>query len=121
MVFLFVFGVIAAIFISLNIIDGSNLEKIENHFKSLNCQNIVYSKGIYKGVCEDKVMQISNSFTVDLEKNKTSFKLKEIEDLKTKNLTIIINNSYNIEFKKKENMDNFYKILKEKKNKWKKL
>jgi len=47
MVFLVIFGLIAIVVIALNIIDGSNLEKLENHFKALNCQNVIYSKGIY--------------------------------------------------------------------------
>ena len=117
MVFLVIFGIIAIIVIGLNIMDSSNLEKIENHFKALNCKNVIYSKGVYKGICNDELMQIPNSFSVDLEEDKKTFKLDEIKNLEIKNLTIIINKDYNIEFKKKENMDIFYKILKEKKNK----
>jgi len=117
MIFLIVFGVIAFIVITLNFIDNSNLEKIKTHLEVLKCDNIVYSKGYYKGICENKIIQISNGFSVDLENNKTSFRIDEIENLDIKELTIIINNSYNIEFKKKENMDTFYKILKEKRDK----
>ncbi|MGB6328166.1 MAG: hypothetical protein WBF48_04515 [Halarcobacter sp.] len=116
MVFLVIFGLIAIVVIALNIIDGSNLEKIENHFKALNCQNVIYSKGIYKGICKDEIMQIPNGFSVNLEEDKRILKLNEIKNLDIKKLTIIINNSYNIEFKKKENMDIFYMKLKEKKN-----
>lgn len=117
MIFLIVFGLIAAVVIILNMMDSSNLEKIESHFKAQNCQNIVYSKGVYKGICEDKIMQISNSFTVDLEKNKTIFKLDKIKNIDEKKLTIIVNKSYNIEFKEEKNKNIFYKSLKEKVNK----
>ena len=116
MIFLLVFGLIAVVVIALNIIDSSNLEKIENHFKTLNCQNVIYSKGIYKGICKDEIMQIPNSFSVDLEEDKKTFKLKDIRSLEIKDFTIIINKNYNIEFKEKENMGTFYKTLKEKKN-----
>lgn len=116
MIFLVVFGFIALIVIVLNVMDSSNLEEIENHFKSKNCQNIIYSKGSYKGICENEIMQISNSFKVDLEKNKTIFKLNEIKNIEEKNMSIVINNSYTISFKEKNNMDKFYKSLKEKIN-----
>ena len=68
MIFLVVFGLIAAVVIVLNIMDSSNLEKIETYLKSQDCQNIVYSKGVYKGVCKDEIIQVSNSFSVDIEK-----------------------------------------------------
>lgn len=116
MIFLVVFVFIALIVIVLNVMDNSNLQKIENYFKSKNCQNIIYSKGSYKGICEDEVMEISNSFTVDLEKNKTIYKLNEIKNIEKKNMAIIINNSYIIKFKEKKNIDKFYKSLKEKIN-----
>ncbi len=116
MIFLVVFGFISLIVIVLNVMDNSNLQKIENFFKSKNCQNIIYSKGSYKGICEDEVMEISNSFTVDLEKNKTIYKLNEIKNIEKKNMAIIINNSYTIKFKEKKNIDKFYKSLKEKIN-----
>lgn len=117
MIFLVVFGLIAAVVIVLNIMDSSNLEKIENHFKSQNCENIVYSKGVYKGICKDEIMQINNSFTVNLEENKTTFKLDKIKNIDKKGLTIIVNKSYNIEFKEEKNINTFYKSLKEKINK----
>ena len=121
MVFLVIFGLIAIVVIMLNMKDGSNLEKIENQFKSQDCQNIIYSKGVYKGICDDRIMQISNGFSVDLEKDKTTFKLDEIKKIDEQGLTIIINNEYNIEFKDEKNMKVFYKDLKEKINKWMKL
>lgn len=113
MIFLVVFGLIAAVVIVLNIMDSSNLEKIENHFKAQNCHNIIYSKGVYKGICKGEIMQISNSFSVDLEENKTIFKLDKIKNIDEKELSIIVNKSYNIEFKEEKNKNAFYKSLKE--------
>lgn len=114
MIFLVVFGLIAVIVILLNIKDSSNLEKIENYLKSKNCINIIYSKGDYKGICPNEIIEISNSFSVDLEKNKRVFKFDKIKTLEKENLEIIINKTYNIEFKEKEKMEIFYKSLKEK-------
>ncbi len=116
MIFLILFGTIAVIVIVLNIHDSSNLNEIKEHFEKKECENIIYSKGTYKGVCKDEIMQIPNSFSINLEEDKKTYKFNDIEDLEIKNLTIIINKDYTIEFKKKENMDIFYKILKEKKN-----
>lgn len=114
MIFLVVFGLIGAIVIALNIKDNSNLEKMENYLKSQNCQNIVYSKGIYKGVCDGKVIIIENGFSIDLNKDKKVFKIDDINSIKIENLKIIINNTYNIEFKDQKKMEDFYKKLKEK-------
>jgi hypothetical protein len=99
MIFIVLFILIAAIVISLNIYDNSNLEKIKLHLESNNCQNIIYSKGTYKAICLDKIVQIDNAFSVD-----------------KKSLILLINDNYKIEFKKKENMERFYKNLEDIKN-----
>ncbi len=117
MIFLVVFGLIAIIVIALNMKDSANLEKIETYLKAQDCKNIIYSKGAYKGVCKDSVIQVGNSFSVDIEKNKTIFKFDKIKNLDEKEFVIIINNSYNIEFKDEKNKKSFYKSLKEKLNK----
>ena len=114
MVFLILVGIVATIVIVLNVIDNSNMHKIEDHFKDKKCKNIIYSKGSYKGICGDEVMEINNSFDVDLKNNKKSVKLKDIKRLDDRALTIIINDDYEIEFKDKLNKEEFYNELKEK-------
>ncbi len=114
MIFLILFAIIVIIIVALNIYDSSNLEKIKEYFKKNNCQNIIYAKGVYKGICDDKIIQIKNSFLVDLEQNRTSFKLSEIKQLDEKKLSIVINKNYKIEFKEEKNREIFYKDLKEK-------
>jgi hypothetical protein len=115
MIFIVLFILIAAIVISLNIYDNSNLEKIKLHLESNNCQDIIYSKGTYKAICTDKIVQIDNAFSVDLKK-KYEIRLKEIEKIEKKNLTLLINDNYKVEFKNKENMEKFYKNLEDIKN-----
>ncbi len=115
MIFIVLFILIAAIVISLNIYDNSNLEKIKLHLESNNCQNIIYSKGTYKAICLDKIVQIDNAFSVDLEK-KYEMKIKDIKRIEKKSLILLINDNYKIEFKKKENMERFYKNLEDIKN-----
>lgn len=117
MVFIVVFAIIAIIVLSLNFKDNANLEKIEDHFKAKNCQNIIYSKGSYKGICGDILMEIDNGFEVDLKEDKKTIKLKDIKKVDDKVLTIIINDDFEIEFKDKQNKENFYNNLKEKLNK----
>lgn len=116
MIFLILFGIIAVIVFALNFYDSSNLEKIKEHFLAKECSNIIYSKGTYKGICEDEIMQIDNSFTVDLSK-KRNFKFNKIKKINMNSLSIIINDSYKIEFKDKKNQETFYKKIEEKINK----
>lgn len=117
MIFLVLFGLIAAIVISLNIYDNSNKEEIKNFFETQKCETIIYSKGKYKGVCHNYVMQISNSFNVDLRKNRTTLLYKDIKDVKIEKNSIIINETYNIEFANEENKEIFYRNLRKKINK----
>ncbi|QKF83354.1 hypothetical protein [Halarcobacter ebronensis] len=116
MIFMILVGIVATIVIVLNMMDSSNMHKIEDHFKDKKCENIVYSKGSYKGICGDEVMEVENSFEVDLKNNKKSIKLKDIKKLDDRALTIIINDDYEIEFKDKLNKEKFYNELKEKLN-----
>lgn len=111
MFFLIFFVFIAFIVIGLNLYDNSNLDKIQKHFEATKCQNIIYSKGIYKAICEDKIMQIENSFNVDLKEDEQSIKLSKINKISKNNLTIVLNNSYKIVFKDKNNLEVFYKNL----------
>lgn len=117
MIFLILFGIIALIVIALNIYDNSNLEKIKKHFEVNNCQNIIYSKGTYKGICKNEVIQIDNGFSIDIQKDTKIFKLNQITKLNKDNLTVVLNDSYKIEFKEKKNLELFYKSLEEKYNK----
>lgn len=116
MIFLVVIAFIAIVVILLNFKDSSNLEKIENYLKAQNCKSIVYSKGTYKGVCENKIIEVSNGFSVDLEKDKKVLEFANVNSLEKKNLNIIINKTYIIEFKENKNIEKFYKNLKEKIN-----
>ena len=117
MIFLILFGIIAVIVFALNIYDNSNLEKIRKYFEVNNCQNIIYSKGTYKGICKDAVLQIDNGFSVDVQNDKRIFNLNQINQINKDTLTIILNDSYKIEFKDKKNLELFYKNLKGKYNK----
>lgn len=117
MIFLILFGFIAIVVIALNIYDNSNLEKIKNYFEVNKCQNIIYSKGTYKGICKNEIIQIDNGFSVDIKKDRRSFDIKKIDKLEKNSSTIIINNSFNIEFKDNKNLEGFYKALEEKYNK----
>lgn len=114
MIFLVLVAIVAIIAISLNMMDSSNLEKIEKHFKDKKCENVIYSKGSYKGICSDEVMEVENGFEVNLKDDKKVIKLKDIKKVDDRALTIIINDDYEIEFKDKQNKEIFYNKLKEK-------
>ncbi len=61
-------------------------------------------------------MQIDNSFIVDLNK-KRNIKFSKINKLNINSLSIIINDSYKIEFNERKNQKVFYKKIEEKSNK----
>lgn len=114
MIFIGFFLFIAVIVISLSVYNSSNLNKIEEHIKSQNCPKYIYSKGSYKALCENKILEVENSFVVDLEKNSKEYKYSDIKDIQIKKSDLILNNEHKISFKQKEELDKFYGELKEK-------
>ncbi len=114
MIFIAVFVIIAVVVIGLNFHDSSNLEKIENHLKQENCAEFFYSRGSYKALCENRVLEIQNSFSVDLEKDSKEIYYKDIKNLEIQKQNIIINDNKKLEFKLEDEAKNFYKDLKNK-------
>jgi hypothetical protein len=117
MIFIGLFLFIALIVIALNLHNQSNLNEIKQYLQNNNCQEITYSKGSYKALCEDSFTEIENSFTIDINKNSKSMKYKDIKDLRIDKLNIVINSNFKIEFNEKENLDSFFKNLENKLNK----
>lgn len=117
MIFIGLFLIIALIILALNFHNQSNLNEIKEHLQNNNCQEIIYAKGSYKGLCDDYLVIIENSFTVDINKNSKNIYYKDIKDLKVDKLNIIVNDNFKLEFKEQENIDLFFKNLKNKLNK----
>jgi hypothetical protein len=117
MIFIGLFLFIALIVIALNLHNQSNLNEIKEYLQTNNCQEITYSKGSYKGLCDDNLIEIENSFTVDINKNSKSIYYKDIKNLNIDNLNIIVNSNFKVEFKDKESLDSFFKNLENKLNK----
>lgn len=117
MIFIAVFGFIAFIVFALNIYDNSNLEKIENYITQDNCTKYIYTKGSYKALCEDKLIEISNSFSVNIKEDKIEYKYVDIKSIEKEERNIIINDKNKISFSKVEEVDKFYMQLEEKLNK----
>ena len=107
MIFIGLFGLIAVIVIALNMYNTSNLEEIKEYLVSKNCQSIIYAKGSFKSLCEDKILEISNSFNVDVEKNSKSYKYDKIINIETKNFNLVLNNNDELKFSSKEELTNF--------------
>ena len=112
MVFIVVFLIIATVVVGLNMHDNANLKKIENHLKEKDCTNLVYGRGSYKALCEDKIAVIQNSFTIEFENNSKDFNYTDIKNIDVKKLDIILNDDYYLQFKHKEELDKFYDELK---------
>jgi len=117
MIFIAFFLFIALNVIALNMYNNSNLEEIEDYIKNENCNQIIYTKGSYKALCENNILEIANSFTVDLEKNSKEYKYSDIKNVDVHNLEIIVNDTYKIAFTQKEELYEFYKSLNTKINK----
>lgn len=110
MIFIGLFLFIVAVVIALNLHNNANLNKIEEYLVKSNCKNYIYAKGSYKAICENSFYEISNSFTVDIEKNSKVINYSDIKELKIKDLKIYINNE-EFEFRTSDEIDLFYKEL----------
>lgn len=114
MIFVGLFFLILIIAFSLNLHNSTNLDIIEESLIKENCKELVYSKGSYKALCDDSFKEVKNSFSVDIVKNSSEIKYKDIQNLKIVNMKIFINDNYSIEFKNKSDLDSFYEKLKSK-------
>jgi hypothetical protein len=114
MIFIGLFLFIAFIVIALNLYNQSNLSKIEEYLQKNNCQNIIYSKGSYKALCEDYFIVVENSFTVDIDKNSKLINYTDIKNLEVNKLDILVNGNYKIKFKTEKNLDLFFNNLEKK-------
>ena len=114
MILIVLFLFIAVIVIALNMYNSSNLTEIENYIKNQKCENIVYSKGAYKSLCDDKILEVSNSFQVDIKKNSTMYYYKDIKnlDVDVKKLELVVNDKDRVSFKTKDEVYKFYDELK---------
>jgi len=112
MIFIALFLFIALVIVALSMHNTSNLKEIESYIKNENCNSYIYSKGSYKALCGDKILEISNSFNVDIEKNSKEYLYKNIKNIDVQKLDIILNDKQKISFKQKEEVYEFYKKLK---------
>ncbi|WP_083657276.1 MULTISPECIES: hypothetical protein [Arcobacteraceae] len=117
MIFIALFGFIAFVVISLNMYDNYNLQKIEDYIKKEKCESFIYTKGSYKALCQDKLLQIANSFNLDIKTQKKELVYKEIKDISIDKKSIIINKKEKVSFSKEEELNTFYRNLKQKLNK----
>lgn len=116
MIFIGLFLIIAIVVISLNIHNHSNLDKIEEYLNSTNCKEYIYSRGSYKALCEDSLVEIDNSFKVDINKNLKSIKYENIKNVENKDSKIIVDDLV-LEFKDKNDLNQFSQKLKNRLNK----
>lgn len=117
MIFIAFFLFIALNVIALNMYNNSNLEEIEDYIKNENCKQIVYAKGSYKALCENRILEIPNSFIVDIEKNSKEYKYSDIKNVDVHKLEIVINDTDKLSFTQQEELYKFYESLNSKINK----
>lgn len=117
MIFIFFFGLIIAIFVGLNILDNSNINKIEAYFKAQECQTISYVSGEYRGVCRDKIILMRNAFSVDVSQPEKLIHYNEIQNIKRESNFLVIKTSedtISLDFKEPEKLEEFYISLENK-------
>lgn len=114
MIFIALFGFIAFVVVALNMYDNYNLQKIENYIKQKKCESFIYTKGSYKALCEDSLLEIANSFNLDIKTQKKEFRYINVKDIYIDKKSIIINNKEKISFSKDEELNKFYKQIEEK-------
>jgi len=117
MIFIGLFVFIAIVVVGLNMYDNYNLQKIEDYINKEKCEKYIYSKGSYKALCQDKILEISNSFSIDIKQDKIEYNYKDIESIDKEKKNILINDRDKISFSKDEELENFYIQLEEKLNK----
>jgi len=117
MIFIGLFTFIAFTFITLSFYDNYNLQKIENYINKNKCEEYIYTKGSYKALCEDRLLEIPNSFSVNIKNDRKEFIYVEINSLDVDKKSIIINDTEEIFFSKEEELNAFYKKLEKKLNK----
>ena len=117
MIFIVFFLIIVFIIIALNLHNQTNLNEIEEYLQKNNCQNIVYAEGSYKALCDDYLINVENSFTLDINKNSKIINYAQIKDIKTDKTQIVINDENKIKFKTQEKLNLFLTDLEKKLNK----
>ena len=117
MIFIALFVIIAIVVVGLNLHNNSNLENIKEYVITSGCSNYTYSRGSYKALCEDKILEVKNSFTIDLEKNSVEILYSDIKKTDIKKQNIIINETTKLEFKLEDEAKEFYNDLNERLNK----
>lgn len=118
MIFIVLVAFIALIVMSLNMLDNSNLEKIKSYLEAKNCTQMSYGYGSYKALCQEKIVMIENSFSLDIAKNQKEMSQDEIinKQLKNQKLILTLNDQTQVvlEFKQKEDAQQFYEKIQEK-------
>lgn len=111
MIFVIFFGLIAIVFIGLNILDNSNIDKIESYFKSQQCQTISYVSGTYRGACSDKIIVIKNGFSVDVFTPEKLIYYNDIKKITKKEKQLVIltkSEDVLLDFKEQVDLDKFF-------------
>jgi len=117
MIFIVFFALIIIGVIALNTLDNNNLEKMENYLKTQNCEAVHYNQGQYQGVCQDEIILIKNSFSVDISKEKKIISYAKIQTVKLEDKTINIKTNIQnlkLEFKQQDKAIMFYKKVQNK-------
>ena len=111
MIIIILFGLVAAVFIGLNILDNSNIDKIEAHFKAQQCQSISYVSGSYRGVCQDKIIVMKNGFSVDTSKPQKLIYYKDITKINKQEKHLVIETASGnvlLDFKEQDDLNKFF-------------
>ncbi len=118
MIFLVLILFIALVVMGLNMLDNNNLDKIKTHLEAKNCSEIYYGYGSFKGLCQEDIRLVENSFSLDIAKNEKIISYESIVSLEHKKQKVILtlknNNTLLLEFKKEQEAQEYYEKIQEK-------
>lgn len=111
MIFIIFFSLIALVFIGLNFLDNSNISKIEAYFKAQQCETVSYVSGMYRGVCNDKIIVMKNAFSVDVSNPEKLIYYNDIKEITKKEKQLMIltkSEDVVLDFKDQADLDKFF-------------
>jgi hypothetical protein len=116
MIFLVIVFFVLAMIGAVSYIDHSNVKKIEGFLQDKGCTEVNYSRGVYQGLCKDKVIIMANGFKIDLNEAQIIYydQIRRVTAKQEKKLLLHTQeNNTELKFLSNEERDAFYGKLKE--------
>lgn len=115
MVFLVIVFFVLAMIGAVSYIDNANVQKIETFLDTNGCYEINYTRGVYQGLCDKKVVIMKNGFKIDLN-TATMISYASIQKVQTNEKELVLytkKQPHTLKFMNNEDRDKFQRKLEE--------